>query len=488
MKKTVFLTGATGTMGWAGLQELLKHDNKLDIVILARHSQKNIEKLKPLQDRIKIVWGDLTNYEDVLKGVTGADYVLHVGGMVSPSADYFPEKTLKVNTTAAANVVKAIQAQPNADDIRAVYIGSVAQTSDRGPDNLWGRTGDPIFSSVYDYYGISKIIAERTFAESGLKHWVSLRQSGILYPAILKQYDPIMFHVPITGVLEWATVEDSGRLLANLCTLDLPNEFWNRFYNISSGPDYRLSNFEFETLLLDAIHCPGPKKIFNANWFVLRNFHGQFYLDADKLEQYLHFRANIPVKDYFRQMGERMPKFFKLAKIVPAPIIKAAMLPMAYKKKYGTQWWLKHNDEQHINAYFGGREAWEKIPDWEDIDLHVSKDPADAKPMDHGYDEQKPLEQLTLEELRQAGAFRGSTLLSTEYDGNPEKPLEWQCHDGHHYRMSPKLMLWGGHPCPECLPPIWNYDHQAKHNPFFAQAWYAHHSPDENNIYENTAQ
>ena len=54
--------------------------------------------------------------------------------------------------------------------------------------------------------------------------------------------------------------------------------------------------------------------------------------------------------------------------------------------------------------------------------------------------------------------------------------------------MSPKLMLWGGHPCPECLPPIWNYDHQAKHNPFFAQAWYAHHSPDENNIYENTAQ
>ena len=264
MKKTVFLTGATGTMGWAGLQELLKHDDKLDIVILARHSQKNIEKLKPLQDRIKIVWGDLTNYEDVLKGVTGADYVLHVGGMVSPSADYFPEKTLKVNTTAAANVVKAIQAQPNADDIRAVYIGSVAQTSDRGPDTLWGRTGDPIFSSVYDYYGISKIIAERTFAESGLKHWVSLRQSGILYPAILKQYDPIMFHVPITGVLEWATVEDSGRLLANLCTLDLPDEFWNRFYNISSGPDYRLSNFEFETLLLDAIHCPGPKKIFNA--------------------------------------------------------------------------------------------------------------------------------------------------------------------------------------------------------------------------------
>ena len=41
---------------------------------------------------IRIVWGDLTSYQDVLNGVTGADYVLHVGGMVSPAADYFPKK------------------------------------------------------------------------------------------------------------------------------------------------------------------------------------------------------------------------------------------------------------------------------------------------------------------------------------------------------------------------------------------------------------
>ena len=44
-----------------------------------------------------------------------------------------------------------------------------------------------------------------------------MRKSGILYPNILKNMDPIMFHVPINGVLEWCTVEDSGRLLANLC-------------------------------------------------------------------------------------------------------------------------------------------------------------------------------------------------------------------------------------------------------------------------------
>ena len=118
------------------------------------------------------------------------------------------------------------------------------------------------------------------------------------------------------------------------------------------------------------------------------------------------------------------------------------------------------------------------------MNLSVSKDPVNAQRMDHGYDESKPLEQLTTEELRQAGLFRGSKLISPEYDGNPEKQLEWECHDGHRYRMSPKLMLWGGHFCSECLPPVWNYDHQAKHNPFFAQAWYANHRHDEDNIYQ----
>jgi len=480
--KRVFLTGATGVMGWAGLQELLKKPDQYEVVVLARHSKKNIEKLKPLMDRIKVVWGDLTRYDDVLKGVTDADYVLHVGGMVSPSADYFPKKTLHVNVTAAENVVKAILAQPNADQIKAVYIGSVAQTSDRNAPVHWGRTGDPICSSVYDHYGISKIIAERVFAEAGLKHWVSLRQSGILYPGILKNFDPIMFHVPIKGVLEWATVEDSGRLLANICGDDVPDEFWNRFYNISSGPSYRMTNYEFECKILKACSCPRPEKIFNTKWFVLRNFHGQYYLDADVLENYLHFRANIPVDDYFKQMSDTLPKIFKCAKIVPPFIIKAAMLPMANKKQWGTQWWIKHNDQNRIKAYYGSKENWEKIPDWRHTDLSDLPGQEHALHIDHGYDESKRLEDLTVEDLQQAAAFRGGKLLSTSYSGNPEEKLEWECHKGHRFSATPKLILLGGHWCPVCLPPAWDYDDLSAHSPFFAQVW-AHNHQGEHNVY-----
>ena len=70
---------------------------------------------------VTIIWGDLTVYEDVLHGVEGSDYVLHVGGMVSPAADYYPQKTLKVNVLSSENVAKAVLAQPNADEIKVVY-------------------------------------------------------------------------------------------------------------------------------------------------------------------------------------------------------------------------------------------------------------------------------------------------------------------------------------------------------------------------------
>ena len=41
MKKTVFLTGGTGNMGWAGFQELYKRKDRFDIRLLARDSRKN---------------------------------------------------------------------------------------------------------------------------------------------------------------------------------------------------------------------------------------------------------------------------------------------------------------------------------------------------------------------------------------------------------------------------------------------------------------
>lgn len=501
-KKTVFITGGTGNMGWAAVQEMLKHPNEINIKMLARKSPKNEEKLKDLMAKpnLKIVWGDLNDYDSILEGVTGADYVLHVGGMVSPTADWKPYKTQKTNIGAAQSICKAVLAQPNPDDIKVCYIGTVAETGDRNYPIHWGRCGDPIKISIYDHYAISKTVAERTFVESGIKNWVVMRQSGILYPNILKNMDPIMFHVPINGVLEWCTVEDSGRLMCNLVLEDeagnLGSDFWNHFYNIGSGKEYRISNYEFECLLLGTLGLAGPEKLFEPNWFITKNFHGQFYADGDKLENYLHFRENLSIQDYFNRLADHVEFYFKIPRYLPKNLVAACAKPFMKKiastPDFGTLDWVKTNNPERMSSYYGSLEEYNKIPSkWEDFEIiHFDKDNSAAEQfkLDHGYDESKPESELDIEDMKQAAKFRGGECLSeTMVKGDMATKLKWKCGTcGAEFEASPALILLGGHWCPECYIPQkeWNYDEVAKTNPFFAQVWYPNHTKEEHNVYK----
>ena len=512
--KTVFLTGATGNMGWAGFRELYRKRDRFKIRLLARPSRKNMKLLEPYahEPAVEIVWGDLTDYNEVCAGVSGADYVLHVGGMVSPAADYFPEKTLEVNVTAAENIVKAVLAQKNADDIKVVYIGSVAQCGDRLWPVHWGRTGDPVYASRFDRYSVSKCIAEKIITDSGIRKWVSLRQTGILYPGILKVLSPTAFHVPIQGVLEWATVEDSGRLLANVVEDWVPEDFWNRFYNISSGEQYRMTNYEFESRLLRSLGLPAPEKVFEPQWFATRNFHGMWYTDSDLLEDYLHFRANVPVDDYFRDMKRHLPWFWHLAFLAPAFAVKLFMKPIVHEKGMGTQWWVEHDPEK-MEAYYGSIEEYRNIKSWDQMkppcwekNLDRARAAGEVRELDHGYDTLKSIYSLTDDEIEEAARFRGGHFLGvkttgtghasavtgkTEADGNSTEgrnvnaglrgkesgqqtadsgiisghPQEeagmtacreqgtvyvWECENGHRFEASLEYVLLGGGWCTEC--------------------------------------
>lgn len=498
--KTVFITGASGTMGWATFKQIHENRPDLDIVVLLRDSKKNRDLFAPYlgDKRVRIVWGDFGNYDAILDCVTGADYVLHIGGLVSPAADYYPKKTLKTNVMAAENIVKAVKAQPNADDITVCYIGTVAETGNRPVGIHWGRTGDPIKCSVYDHYAVSKCKAERVFSESGLKKWVSMRQSGILYPEILKNMDPIMFHVPMNDVLEWATVDDSAILMEHLCNDDIPEEFYRRFYNIGSGPQYRLSLYEFEDYLLWAIGMgrDGSKRVFKPNWFIDRNFHGQWYADSDVLDDYLHFRQNIPVEKYFKDMAKKVPWFYQLSCVVKVPgiqqIAREALGMIAKDKRFGTRTWIAQNNTERMVAFWGdknsyGMEHYKTLSDkWEDWDLTPPSNDikeADKYKLDHGYDESKKLSELTAKEIQAAANFRGGEYLDTKKPADVYAPVKWKCAMGHEFDMSLNTVLKGGHWCPECEPFPWNYDAIAKVNPFFAQVWYADHGKNEDYVH-----
>ena len=105
MSKTkVALFGASGTMGHQAFKELWKRKDNYDISILVLPSEKDSGLFREYEratgvpavegsgaaegDGFKIVWGDATNYEDVVETIDGAEWVLDAMAYISPQADY----------------------------------------------------------------------------------------------------------------------------------------------------------------------------------------------------------------------------------------------------------------------------------------------------------------------------------------------------------------------------------------------------------------
>lgn len=298
-KKVVFVTGATGTMGQETVKQLLARSSRFKVRALARPSRKNRDLMKKYAcPALEVIWGDLTSYEDILRGVTGADYVLHIGAMVSPAADRDPEKTLYTNIGSTLAIIKAIKAQPDPDRVRFCYIGTVAMTGSRMDPVHWGRVGDPMNPSIFDYYGMSKVFSELAVYESGLKHWVSIRQTGQYPSAEGAGQEPIIFHQPPNNVLEWSTAIESGICMANLCEDWVPEDFWRKAYNLSSGPKWRFTCWEFADKTMEPMAIKF-EDVFDPREMARFNFHGQYYTDADRLDEILHFRC-IDFDEYSR--------------------------------------------------------------------------------------------------------------------------------------------------------------------------------------------
>ncbi len=492
-RPVVFMTGAGGGMGYESFKMMLPDlGNLYDLLILVRDSDKN----RKLFERyigtkgLKICFGDLLDKDAVQYCVDNSDICLHIAAFVSPAADYYPKKAMENNYGSTRNIIESVISSNKQDTYKFVYIGTVAETGDRMPPIHWGRVGDPIKPSMFDYYAVSKVAAERYVIESGLKYWVSLRQTGIIGPAMAKIRDAIQFHNCMDNVLEYVSDRDSGRAMRNLCAFDADNtldkSFWGHIYNIGGGESCRTDTYAMYKRMYKEMGITDLDTIVEPKYTATRNFHGQYYLDSDKLENYLHFRSDSLqyfIDAYMKEAGAGIEFGKKICKLPGGQKIMGNIIKSTFKEalnsEHGTKHFIDANMEDRIDAYWGSRKAWEALPeklsdmehftDWDTV-IHI----------DHGYDETKPEEELDIEDMRKAVAFRGGELLSdTMVKGDWKSKLKMKCAFGHTFDASPRLILEGGHWCPECERKSWNYGNRAKVDPFFAQVWNPLHEPDE---------
>jgi nucleoside-diphosphate-sugar epimerase len=483
-KQVVLITGASGSMGFETFRLLWEKRDRFDLVLLLRPSGKNKKKFRKYEREafsrggrsagLRIVWGDALKREDVAEACRGIDWCLHHMALISPAADRQPEMAQQVNARATRYLVEAIEAE-DPGHIRLVHIGTVAEYGDRLPPIHVGRTGDPLIPSVFDHYALSKIQGELAVMQSRIKHRVSLRQTFIMIPGILSLMDPILFHQPINSFMENITAYDSGRLMVNCLEIPEDSDFWGGYYNISGGPGCRITFLEF----LDRVYSMlgiRMTRVMDRKWFALKNFHMQFFEDANRLNDYLHHWDGVQnMEDYFREVGKNFPWYLKVtawyARYIPPyralveAITRKQLHRLAHREE-GTLHWIRSGNEERIKAFYGSLAAYRQIPGW-DADLPSLDHDQPYRRLDHGYDETK--EKLTYMDLQKAAAFRGGMLKTGEWDGNLQASLKWTCCQGHSFTMTPHAVLKGGHWCMDCISPPWNYDVLGEKNPFAAQ-------------------
>lgn len=495
MGKKILLTGTSGSMGKVALECLLNSSDNFDVSILLRDKPSNRKYAKALNKKykLKIIFGDFSNYEDCVKAIKDVEYVIHMGAIISPIADHDKEKTHQANYVGTKNIVDAIIDLGKKEQIKLVHISTVAVYGSRNYKHPWARVGDPILPASYDTYAMSKVMAERYVIDSGLKYWVVLRQTALLHDNLFKNNlkDGLMFHTNINGPLEWATAHDSGVLVEHLAEYDNRGEldygFWRKCYNIGGGDGCRVTGYD--TLNVGFGLCGARfEQMFRPNWNATKNFHGVWFSDSKDLDDILHFRSES-CDDYWAQMAKKY-WYFKYGKIVPKKWISNLVIKPLTKDTNAPLYWVNHKIDGRVQAFYGGYDEFNAIPsDWKDfpllrngetpegkIDYERLRDKkySDEYKLNHGYDETKPIGELDIIDMQQVAEFRGGKCLSTEMvKGDMYTKLTWQCNDGHIFEASPYLVAMAGHWCPTCsLKYDWDWARQVKNNPFYQQVWY----------------
>lgn len=498
---TVALTGATGNMGQAVLEQLTASvlRPRLRVLILpadkkrAKRLRRTYAALCKSGD-LHIVYGNLADPAAVRELIAGADYVVNLAAVIPPLSDKRPDLAVECNQRGADVLVSAIEKA--APQPKLIHISTVALYGNRDGKHPWARVGDPLLVSPYDIYSATKLRGELRVLESGIEQWAVLRQSAMLHRNMLSGNisDGLLFHTCFNAPLEWVTAHDSGVLIAHILERDaagtLGNAFWKRVFNIGSLPQNRITGYEtFD----DGFRLIGGnvKSFFRPDRNAVRNFHGVWFADGHKLEDLFAYQTQSTA-DYWAEIG-RTHRYYALAKVLPKALIRKAVIERLYKDANAPAYWKKHGDQGKLTAFFGGEAAYETQPrEWKDFPLLCEDtgyaalhDPQNAALPAHGFDDAKADAQIDIEDLRAVARAHGGELVSERFEtGALYTPVEWKTQDGNVFTARPYTVLRAGHWYNRTYREnVWEFDRLARKDKLYAQLWYDTHAKDEAFVY-----
>ncbi|MBB2148231.1 NAD-dependent epimerase/dehydratase family protein [Pedobacter sp. LMG 31462] len=292
MKKRILLTGASGTVGFEVLKQLILQADQFEITAFDQKTKNAIKLLSPFEKQLNVVYGDLTNPEEVAKVCKEQDDVIHLAAIIPPLADEKQELAYAVNVKGTENLVLGLK--KHSPQAFFMYSSSISVYGDR-LHTPWINSTDVLAPSLEDHYAVTKIEAEQLIRNSGLDFCI-FRLAAIMG---LSNHKPsgIMFHMPLATAMEILTPEDTARAFVN--AIAHRTSLTGKTYNLGGGASCRTT---YEEFLSQSFKAFGLGKMdFPTHAFAEKNFHCGYYADGDELEDLLHFRRDT-LEDYFEKL------------------------------------------------------------------------------------------------------------------------------------------------------------------------------------------
>ena len=331
--KNILLTGASGTVGYEVLKQLLEK-KCYNISVFDKKTKHSVEKLLPFKSQIQLIFGDISMPSD-LDDIKNMDAVIHLAAIIPPYADEHPELSKKVNTQGTQNLIQQLEKHsPNAF---FMYSSSISVYGDR-IENPYINVGDPLIPSEGDVYAETKIVAEASLQKSQLD-WTIFRLAAIMGNHKISK---LMFHQPLNTALEICTPRDTARAFVN--AIDKQSELSKKIFNLGGGESCRIS---YEHFLERSFAIFGLGALdFPERAFADKNFHCGFYADGDDLENIVHFRHDS-LEDYFEMEADKVSAFRKTVTSFLKKPIKWFLL-----KKSDPYRAFKMQDAKQLHHYF----------------------------------------------------------------------------------------------------------------------------------------
>jgi UDP-N-acetylglucosamine 4,6-dehydratase (inverting) len=160
-KKTILITGGTGSLGQALCRHILRvHPEVHKLIIFSRDEQKQFQMAQefPIEKfpQIRFFIGDVRDSNRLVRAFESVDYVIHAAAMKHVHiAEYNPEECVKTNIDGARNVINAC--------LMTKVSRVIALSTDKAcaPINLYGATklaSDKLFIAANNITGFNPIL------------------------------------------------------------------------------------------------------------------------------------------------------------------------------------------------------------------------------------------------------------------------------------------------------------------------------------------